>query len=111
VSEVGCLKGIRHPVRRTIRSLTDILCVGQENTAKMVGNIYEETDSPLERILCEMDDGSYIVGVVCQDCFCILKYEGICHLCPCDPDYWNPQEHEEFRDFIAHLGDVYSIQE
>jgi hypothetical protein len=74
----------------------------------MVGDNYEEKD-PEEMILCEMDDGNFIIGSECVNCYCYLKYAEICHRCPDRPDYWDPVEFEEHREFIRHLINVYSL--
>jgi hypothetical protein len=78
----------------------------------MVGDQYEETDTPrTEQVLCEMKNGNYIIGVICTDCYCYLKYMGICHHCPDRIDYWNFEEYIEHVQFIRDLVNVYSYNQ
>ena len=73
----------------------------------MVGDNQEEViPEPTEFVLCVMADESLKVGVVCGDCYCIVKYEGICHNCPENIEYQNPAELVEQAEFLCGLVSI-----
>jgi len=73
----------------------------------MVGDEYEDTQP--EQVMCEMLNGTFILGVTCKDCDCFLKYQGICHRCPENYEYHDEDELREHMEFVWQLVAVYAL--
>lgn len=72
-------------------------------TQKSHGIKVTESMDEMTIYIIKCHDGTYMIGLTCPDCYCIIKRVGICHGCPDNFSYTNEQELQEHREFVSKI--------